>query len=241
MNYNNNLTPDFESVILAAIAEALSNTHTTLIAKITKVNKTTINCKPVISRIVNNKKIDLPEFVEVPIINFLGGSSSIQMPLAVGDYCVLFVNERCFDNWYEGQDFETPLELRMFDYSDSIALVGLKNKQSELTIPEVITILGNTYQKGNYTHDGNRTQKGNYILNGNQEVNGNVVINGNLTVNGNITCSGTISAGNFTGLNGGALTTNVDINTSGDVKAGSISLKEHTHTDSSGGTTSAPN
>jgi len=234
------LKPDLESVILSAINEALSNTHTTLIAKVTKVNKTTINCKPVISRVVNNKKVDLPEFIDVPVINFLGGSSSIQMPISVGDYCVLFVSERCFDNWYYGNDFEAPLEERMHDYSDSIAIVGLKNKDGELDIPKVITILGDTYQKGNYTHDGNRVQNGNFTLNGNEEVNGDVVINGNLTVNGNITCTGTIAAGNFTGLNGGALTTNVDIITTADVKAGSISLKEHIHIDGDGEETSKP-
>lgn len=240
MNSNKNPTVDLETVILNAISEALSNTHTILIAKITKVNKTTINCRPVISRIVNNKKIDLPEFIEVPVINFLGGSSSIQMPISVGDYCVLFVSERCFDNWYIGKDFEPPLEARMHDYSDSIALVGLKNMANELDIPKVIRIIGDTYQKGNYTHDGNRTQNGNFVLNGNEEVNGDVVINGNLTVNGNITCSGTISAKNFTGLGGGALVTSVDIVTNGDIIAGNVSLKNHIHTDSQGGNTSTP-
>ena len=97
MVYENNEKPTLENVIMSAVAEAMSNTHTTLIAKITKINQTTINCIPVISRVVNSKKIDLPEFAEVPIMNFLGGASSIQMPLAIGDYCILFVNERCFD------------------------------------------------------------------------------------------------------------------------------------------------
>lgn len=57
------------------------------------------------------------------------------MPLAVGDYAVLFVVERCFDEWYSGNDFKPPLEARIHDYSDCIALVGLKNMQGELDIP----------------------------------------------------------------------------------------------------------
>ena len=132
MNYNSNENPSIENVLMMAIAEALRNTHTNIIAKVTKVNQKTINCQPVISRVVNDKKIDLPEFAEVPILNFLGGSSSIQMPIAVGDYCILFINERCFDTWYNGQDFEKPLEARIHDYSDAIAFVGLKIKKESL-------------------------------------------------------------------------------------------------------------
>ena len=224
MNYNSNENPSIENVLMMAIAEALRNTHTNIIAKVTKVNQKTINCQPVISRVVNDKKIDLPEFAEVPILNFLGGSSSIQMPIAVGDYCILFINERCFDTWYNGQDFEKPLEARIHDYSDAIAFVGLKNKEGELDIPTVITMLGDTYQKGNYVHLGDREQTGDYTLTGNQ------TINGNLQVNGNITCTGTISAGNFSGLGGSALTSNVNIESNADVKAGSTSLADHTHT-----------
>ena len=231
MNYNENSKPTLESTILNSIRGSLVDTHTTLIAKITKINQKTIDCKPVISRLVNDKTVDLPVFIEVPIINFLGGSSSIQMPLAEGDYAVLFVVERCFDEWYSGNDFKPPLEARIHDYSDCIALVGLKNMQGELDIPTVITMLGDTYQEGDYEHLGNRTQTGDYTLTGNQ------IINGNLTVNGNIKCTGTISASNFTGLDGGSMTSSSDIISDG------ISLQSHTHSgvQSGGSNTGIPN
>ena len=231
MNYNENSKPTLESTILNSIRGSLVDTHTTLIAKITKINQKTIDCKPVISRLVNDKTVDLPVFIEVPIINFLGGSSSIQMPLAVGDYAVLFVVERCFDEWYSGNDFKPPLEARIHDYSDCIALVGLKNMSGELDIPTVIKMMGDAYQEGNYEHLGNRTQTGDYILTGNQ------IINGNLTVNGNIKCTGTISASNFTGLDGGSMTSSSDIISDG------ISLQSHTHSgvQSGGSNTGIPN
>lgn len=223
MNYNENSKPTLESTILNSIRGAMVDTHTTLIAKITKVNQKTIDCKPVISRLVNNKAVDLPVFIEVPIINFLGGSSSIQMPLAVGDYAVLFVVERCFDEWYSGNDFKPPLEARVHDYSDCIALVGLKNMQGELDIPTVITMLGDTYQEGDYVHLGNRTQTGDYTLTGDFTINGQTIKNGNLTVNGNITINGT-------GGGGTVNASNVTINlTGGDVIADGISLKNHKH------------
>ena len=204
MNYNENSKPTLESTILNSIRGSLVDTHTTLIAKITKVNQKTIDCKPVISRLVNDKTVDLPVFIEVPIINFLGGSSSIQMPLAVGDYAVLFVVERCFDEWYSGNDFKPPLEARIHDYSDCIALVGLKNMQGELDIPTVIKMMGDVEQQGDYIHTGNRTQTGNY------NITGNVTINGNLSVNGNITIVG------------------------GDITIDGVSFKNHTHPQNDG-------
>ena len=204
MNYNKNSKPTLESTILNSIRGSLVDTHTTLIAKITKINQKTIDCKPVISRLVNDKSVDLPVFIEVPIINFLGGSSSIQMPLAVGDYAVLFVVERCFDEWYSGNDFKPPLEARIHDYSDCIALVGLKNMQGELDIPTVITMLGDGYIQGNYNIEGNVTRIGN------ENITGNVVINGNLSVNGNITITG------------------------GDITIDGVSFKTHTHPQNDG-------
>lgn len=204
MNYNENSKPTLESTILNSIRGSLVDTHTTLIAKITKVNQKTIDCKPVISRLVNDKTVDLPVFIEVPIINFLGGSSSIQMPLAIGDYAVLFVVERCFDEWYSGNDFKPPLEARIHDYSDCIALVGLKNMSGELDIPTVVKMMGDVEQQGDYIHTGNRTQTGDY------NITGNVVINGNLSVNGNITIVG------------------------GDITIDGISFKTHTHPQNNG-------
>lgn len=234
MNFNSNENPTIENVIMMAMAEALRNTHTNVLAKVTKVNQKTINCQPVISRVVNDTKIDLPEFAEVPILNFLGGTSSIQMPIAVGDYCILFVSERCFDTWYNGQDFEKPLEARIHDYSDSIAFVGLKNASGELDIPTVITMLGDTYQEGNYVHQGDRNQTGDYTLTGDFTINGNTIKNGNLTITGNITIAG----GGSGTVNASGCTINLS---GGDVVADGISLKNHTHTGDSGGTTSPPN
>lgn len=175
MKDNSNESLDLLSTITLGITQALSNTHTNLVAKVVKVNATTIDVQPVIAREVNGQTKPLPVFPDVPVINFLGGTSSIQMPIAVGDYCILFVNERCLDNWYFGNDNQKPLSSRMFDYSDSVALVGLKNKANELMIPDTIKITGDTKAIGDWD------------ITGNIEITGNVKINGNLDVVGNIT------------------------------------------------------
>lgn len=153
-----------------------SNIHTSTVAKITAVNGKTISCKPVVNRVVDGQSIELPEFVEVPPIFLCGGDSHIAMPIKAGDYCLLIFSERCFDRWYHGQDFMPPLELRMHDYSDGFALVGLKSFSGAINIPENILINGDTDIEGNVIHDGDYT------------------LNGNLTVNGNITATGTLSA-----------------------------------------------
>lgn len=154
-------------------AQIQSNIHTSTVAVITSVNGTTINCKPVINRVVDDQSIELPEFVEVPPIFLCGGDSHIAMPIKAGDYCLLIFSERCFDRWYHGQDFMPPLELRMHDYSDGFALVGLKNFPGAIDIPENILISGDVVHTGNYE------------------------LNGNLVVNGNITATGTITAANM--------------------------------------------
>jgi hypothetical protein len=178
----NTQSQDLFETINNSIIEALSNTHTILIAKVTKVNEKTINARPVVNRKVNGKSIQLPIFPDVPPIFLQGGSSYTAHPIAVGDYCLLLVNERCFDKWYHGQDFTTPPEYRMHDYSDCFAIVGINPLGTAITIPQVITHIGDTYEEGDYIQIGNRTQTGDYLL------------TGNLTVDGDITCTGTITA-----------------------------------------------
>lgn len=166
-------------IITQVIDESLANLHTATIAKVTKVNATTVNCKPVIARVVDGQKIELPEFKAVPPMFMQGGGSYTAHPIAVGDYALLIFTERCFDNWYGGVDNETPLEYRMHDYSDGFAIVGVNPLGSAIAIPDRITHIGDAYQEGNYEHEGNREQTGNYSLEGNMTILGDLTVTGN--------------------------------------------------------------
>jgi len=221
-------------IIADAIGEALSNLHTATIAKVTAVQEKTISVQPVINRVVDGKSITLPQFTKVPPLFMQGGGSYTAHPIAVGDYCLLILTERCFDRWYSGSDFQDPAEFRMHDYSDGIAIVGINPQAGALTIPSVIQQTGDANADGDHTHQGDRTQTGN------QTIIGDLHVDGNVTVTGNITCLGTIAAGNYTGLAGGAMTASVSIETTADVVASGISLSTHTHTGDSGGTTGGP-
>lgn len=216
---------DIIQVLQAALDNLKANLHTSTIGRVVRVNATTIDIQPVINRQVDGKNVKLPVFVNVPPVWMHGGSSYTAHPVSVGDYALLIFNERCFDNWYAGRDEVLPLEPRMHDYSDAVAVVGLYNRAGEITIPTKITQIGDTYQQGDYEHLGNREQTGDFVLNG------NLVINGNITINGG-SGGGTVNASNCT------------INLSGgDVIADGISLKMHTHggVQVGGGNTGQPN
>ena len=221
-------------IIADAIGEALSNLHTATIAKVTAEQEKTISVQPVINRVVDGMSIQLPQFTKVPPLFMQGGGSYTAHPIAVGDYCLLILTERCFDRWYSGSDFQDPAEFRMHDYSDGIAIVGINPTAGALTIPSVIQQTGDANADGDHTHQGDRTQTGN------QTIIGDLHVDGNVTVTGNITCLGTIAAGNYTGLAGGAMTASVSIETTADVVASGISLSTHTHPGDSGGTTGGP-
>ena len=163
---------DLLDVMMEAISHSLSNVHTATIAKITSVGAATINCRPVTSRIVDGKGIDLPEFVDVPMLVLQGGGSYTAYPVAIGDYALLIFTERCFDRWWSGQDFQPPPELRMHDYSDGIAIVGLNPMSGAIAIPATIKQLGDAEQVGNYTHSGNMTRTGDTNLTGNATATG---------------------------------------------------------------------
>ena len=161
--------------LMIAITGALANLHTATIAKITAVNAATINCRPVVNRVVDGESIALPEFVEVPPLFMQGGSSYTAHPIAVGDYCLLIFTERCFDRWYAGQDFQSPAELRMHDYSDGVAVCGINPLSGAITIPSVIQTTGET------NHDGAAMHTGNYEITGDIIVTGNVIASGDVT------------------------------------------------------------
>ena len=143
-----------------------ANLHTSTVAKVVAVKEKTIDCQPVVNRLVNGKSIELPVFVDVPPVFLQGGSSHTTYPIAIGDYCILMFCERSFDKWYQGTDFVTPIELRMHDYSDGFALVGINPLASALPIPDTTTHTGN------------------------MKINGDLEINGNLEVTGILTLAG---------------------------------------------------
>lgn len=148
---------ELTDVLNDAMITALANTHTILIAKVTAVGDTTIDAQPVIQRVVDGQAVSLPVFPSIPPVFLSGGSSYDAHPITAGDYCLLLVNERSFDRWYDGADNVPPIEQRMHDYSDCFALVGVSPKSMAKTIPATIERFGDSTVTGNWIHTGNYT------------------------------------------------------------------------------------
>lgn len=180
---------ELPDVMYDAILAALANTHTIVLARIEAVKAKTIDVRPVIQRVVDGQAIDLPLFPDVPPIFMQGGSSYDAHPIAAGNYCLLLINERCFDRWYAGDDGQPPLEFRMHDYSDGFALVGVNPASMAKTIPTTIERFGDSTVTGAWVHTGS------------YDLTGPLTVTGSTTTIGN-TDSTTYSVNNTPGWTG---------------------------------------
>ncbi|EBP1798259.1 hypothetical protein NE69_09105 [Salmonella enterica] len=182
------MVEELHDTIGLGVEFALADVHTIVVAKITVVNDNTISCIPVINRVVKGESKPLPEFIEVPPVILQGGGSYIAEPIKPGDYCLVLISERCYDAWYAGSDFVSPLEMRMHDYSDGFALCGVNPRATAITIPKL-----------------NRMMNGNTDHVGDLNLTGNVTVSGNLTVGGDIKCAGrlTVASATIGGINFG--------------------------------------
>lgn len=146
-----------------------------LIARVVKVNATTVDCQPVTMKnvVINDEiqSVPFPVFPDVPVSWAQGGGSYTAYPVAAGDYCILIVFDSCIDNWWEGRDGERGAENRLHDYSDCAAVFGLCNQSGGIAIPNVATTSGDHV----FTH--------------NVTVNLNVAIGGDLAVKGKVTAA----------------------------------------------------
>lgn len=160
---------DLFDLMRGEIDFALSNLHTSTIARVTKVNEKTINCKVIIPLDVDGELVQMPEFIKVPPIFMQGGGSYTAHPIKPGDYCLLVFTERCFDAWYGGSDDVEKPDFRMHDYSDGFAIVGVNPLEAAISIPEVITNIGDSYHEGDHEHKGDLEQDGSQKITGSND------------------------------------------------------------------------
>jgi hypothetical protein len=75
---------------------------------------------------------EYPLLLVCPVIFLYGGAAFLSMPVQVGDNCIVLFNDREIDQWYSNGGVQTPLSTRKHDLSDAIALVGIKNLQTNI-------------------------------------------------------------------------------------------------------------
>lgn len=238
---------DLIEPILNGIDNALSKINKITIARVEKVEEKTIDLQPVFKGKFDGKEYEMPLLTKVPPIFLQGGGSYRADPISVGDYALIFISDRCIENWYNGKDNQVPRQYRIHSLSDAFAIVGINPIATALTIPTVITEIGNKYKNGNcehlgdITHTGLYTQEGNFVRNGDLTNNGNEITNGNKTINGILAVNGA-SGGSTSNVSN----TNLAFDGSSDITIAGVSLTDfinnHTHTSSTAGAeSSTPN
>ena len=81
----------------------------------------------------NGEIKEYPLLLDCPCIILAGGQGALTMPISAGDSCLVLFNDRDMDNWYSGGQTMPPRTDRLHDFSDAIALVGLRNKQNQIS------------------------------------------------------------------------------------------------------------
>ena len=93
----------------------------------------TAEVKIKMSFLLNGEIKEYPILLDCPCIVLSGGQGTLTLPITAGDSCLVLFNDCDMDNWYASGQTMTPRTDRLHDFSDAIALVGLRNKQNQLS------------------------------------------------------------------------------------------------------------
>jgi len=128
MTQNDVLPPDLSDVIEDAKKDIFATMNCVQIGKIEAVdnNKQTVSVTLQIKRALSDdSSVQVPMLVDCPYFVLAGGGAYIDMPIAVGDYCIVLFNDRDIDTWWDSANVADPNTNRKHDLSDGIALIGI--------------------------------------------------------------------------------------------------------------------
>ena len=75
-----------------------------------------------------------PLLTDCPIIVMQGGGAFLEFPVKVGDFCLVFFNDRNINTWWDAGIEAEPADRRKHSISDGFALVGVNPKTSALDL-----------------------------------------------------------------------------------------------------------
>lgn len=78
------------------------------------------------------KLIDYPVIIDAPVITLGGGNGALTFPIASGDECIIFFNDRDIDNWFSGSSGSAVATGRLHSFSDAIILIGPRSMANVL-------------------------------------------------------------------------------------------------------------
>lgn len=79
------------------------------------------------------KKVTMPECLDVPVQFAAGGGFAMTFPMKEGDEGIIVFASRCIDSWWQNGGIQNPAELRMHDLSDGMFIPGIRS------VPRVLT------------------------------------------------------------------------------------------------------
>ncbi len=125
--------------ISVGIRSALIDTHTALPGSIISFDDATQLAEvrleiPRIARDLDGTETEEPiqNLPEVPVQFFGGGGFFSTYPVAAGDECMVFFFERDASAWLASGGVQAPNTLRIHDYSDAVAVVGLNSEGNRI-------------------------------------------------------------------------------------------------------------
>lgn len=129
------MPPQLTDALRALKLDILKTINCVKIGKIKSFNgtKKTAEIQILFKRIFpNNKTVSYPILVDCPIFTMQGGGAGLQMPITAGDDCIVLFSDRNIDAWFQSGSEAVPLNQRLHDISDAIALVGINSLKSSL-------------------------------------------------------------------------------------------------------------
>ena len=199
---------------------------------------------------------NMPLLVDVPIVYPKAGGYALTFPVKAGDECLIVFSDRCIDAWWQNGGALPPIDDRIHDLSDAIAIFGPTSQPKKLPSVSDNSVDLRNFDKTDFIKiddDGNITIEHrkdliiktgancNITIQGNSTINvsGDTVLNcPQTTINGMLTVNGLITGTQgmtVSGGSGNSITCEGTATFTGDVVAGGISLQNHTHTEQGDG------
>jgi hypothetical protein len=77
--------------------------------------------------------VDYSLLLDCPVMVNKGTNGGLTIPIIEGDTCLVCFNDRDMDNWLVDGLVQRPNTLRAHDFSDVIAIVGIRNQLNKIT------------------------------------------------------------------------------------------------------------
>lgn len=122
------MDPELTDVLDAQTNQIFKTLNCVKVGKITRFDPSdkTAEIQILFKRVLPGGNIQsYPLLIDCPVFTLQGGTGALQMPIAVGDQCLVIFADRNIDAWFKTGSEVAPFNARAHDISDGFALVGV--------------------------------------------------------------------------------------------------------------------